>query len=208
MKAAILAGEPVTADELARATAADELARLQAEAERLAAERRAEAERRDQIRRVRAEVLAAEQRVDDAGDIAAITEAAARIISRHRRLAEVVRAARVKLARLGVQEGEEVEGVRWRDAWWGRADSIQIGDRTLTVTAYPGQPIALALLAACEQAGVNKHLLRPHIDITHSRPRTREEMAAAERRSEQARQAALARIVERQQETEQESANG
>lgn len=196
LEARLAAGEPVDPDEWMRARALAELADLRARAEREAAEREAEARRLAEIRQVRDDVLAAAADVEhDDADIALIAEAAERIIRRHQRLADVVRDARTRLARLGVPERRTVEGIRWRQAGMGYADSVEVDGRTISIIATPGRPIAAALDDACRRAGINPHLLGPFVQLNYTRPPTPEERQARERAAAAARAAALARIA-------------
>ena len=197
LEARILRGEPVDPGEWTRARALAELAELKARAEREAAEREAETRRLAEIRQIRADVLAAAADVDDTADIALIAEAAERIIRRHQRLADVVRDARTRLARLGVPERRTVEGIRWRQAGMGYADSVEVDGRVISIIATPGRPIAAALDDACRRAGINPHMLGPFVQLNYSRPPTPEELEARERAAAAARAAALARIAAR-----------
>jgi len=197
LEARILRGEPVDPGEWTRARALAELAEREAEARRLAAEREAESRRLAEIRQIRADVLAAAADVDDTADIALIAEAAERIIRRHQRLADVVRDARTRLARLGVPERRTVEGIRWRQAGMGYADSVEVDGRVISIIATPGRPIAAALDDACRRAGINPHMLGPFVQLNYSRPPTPEELEARERAAAAARAAALARIAAR-----------
>lgn len=195
LEARALAGEPVDPEEWTRARALAELAELKTRAAREAAEREAEAKRLAEIRQIRDDVLNAAADVDDTADLALIAEAAERIIRRHQRLADVARDARSRLARLGVPERHTVEGIRWRQAGMGYADSVEVEGRTISIISTPGRPLAAALDDACRRAGINSRLLGPFVQLNYTRPPTPEELEARERAAAAARAAALARIA-------------
>lgn len=154
----ILDGHDVTPAEYAQARTLAELDELQALADAQAAARQAEADRLDHIRQIKARVIDAEAAADDRADTATIRDAVVRIIGRHLSLARAVRAARADLARLGVPEGDEIEGLRWQHAGMGYGDCVAIDGRRLCITANPGFVIADALGDACTVAGSPHHL--------------------------------------------------
>jgi hypothetical protein len=201
LRQAVLDGEHVTEDEYARAKTLAELDQLQAEADRQAAARQAEAERLDAIRAIKTRVIEAEAAADNAADTDLITQAVTRMIRREHDRATVVRQARVDLARLGVTESTTVEGISWANAGMGIADRITIDGRPVTINPYPGRAIADALEQACQAAGATVHTLRPSIDVQQRR-KPAVETDEAKRRNEQARQAALERIAKRNAERE------
>ncbi|MFG1619524.1 hypothetical protein ACGFI3_42800 [Nonomuraea wenchangensis] len=172
LKARLLAGDQtVTADQLGRAAEIALWEDLRRQAEALQAAEQAEADRLDAIRAIKASVLAAESLDDDQADMLAITEAAARIITRHRERATAVGDAKGALMRQRVPEGEQVEGIAWNNAGMGRPEGVTVDGRRLAASSYPGAVIADAILQALTDAGVRRQVIAPHVQLIPSNRR-------------------------------------
>ncbi|MFG1617357.1 hypothetical protein ACGFI3_31730 [Nonomuraea wenchangensis] len=173
LKARLLAGDDtVTAEQLARAAEVQQWEDLRRQAAELKAAEEAEADRLDAVRAIKARVLAAESLDDDQADMRAITEAAARIITRHGNRAQAVRDAIRDLAKQRVHDGgDPIEGIRWNNAGMGRPEGVTVDGRHLSASSYPGAVIADAILQALTDAGVRRQVITPHVQLIPSNRR-------------------------------------